>query len=342
MVVERMLRGGLDALDDGEVLSLLRASGAEQEELFACARQVRRDDGGDGVVLRGVVEIGNVCAKNCEYCAMRVGNDGLSRYTLQPEVVVEVALAMERAGVSVIMLQSGQHPVYEALLETVIPVIRRETGVSLLLCVGEKRPDVYRRYRELGADSYILKFETSDLALYRQRAGTRLTRRLESLEHARAAGLRVGTGNIVGLPGQTPEALVRDVRLGVALRPDFVSSSPFVPNPGTPLEACPPGSVDVTLNTLALFRILLRRPLIPTVSALESLRPGGQLAGLRAGANVMTVNFTPCENRSLFRIYSDRRFVVSLEHALRTIERAGLAVRPGAKAPGSARASPET
>ena len=40
--------------------------------------------------------------------------------------------------------------------------------MGVLLCLGEKSKATYQRYKDLGADSYILKFETSSEALYQE------------------------------------------------------------------------------------------------------------------------------------------------------------------------------
>ena len=147
------------------------------------------------------------------------------------------------------------------------------------------------------------------------------------MDWIRESGMKVGTGNIVGLPRQSLESLANDILFGVRISPDFISASPFIPNSNTPLQDYPKGSANLTLNTIAILRIILKTPLIPSVSALESVFPEGQTVGLNAGANVITINFTPKDNRDLYRIYSEKRFVVSLDHALKTIERAGLKVR---------------
>lgn len=333
MDVRKLRDAGFQALKRAEVLELLQASGPAQEELFRWARDVRREEGLDDVTLRGVIEVSNVCRKSCDYCAMRAPNPHLSRYELKPDHILELAGAIRQAGIGVVMLQSGEHPRHEELLDTVIPVLRREFGLSVVLCMGEWDVEMFGKYRRMGADGYILKFETSDNVLYQRMTRNRRSRRIESVEWARAAGLQVGTGNMVGLPGQTLESVVDDIYLGAELKTDFISSSPFIPNPNTPYENHPSGDLGVTLNAIALYRIALRRPLIPSVSALETLKPDGQLQGLNAGANVITVNFTPREARNLYHIYSDHRFVVSLEHAQRTIERAGL--RPRKSSPGA-------
>lgn len=197
----------------------------------------------------------------------------------------------------------------------------------MLLCLGERSQEVYEKFVKLGAVSYILKFETSESELYKEITGSSLENRLKALKWAQSAGLKVGTGNIVGLAKQTLRSLVNDIRLGISIRPDFISSSPFIPNAHTPMEHQVHGNVNMTLNTLAILRIALKTAAIPSVSALESLVKDGQRMGLDAGANVLTVNFTPKDTQSLYKIYSERRFVVSLDHALKTIDKAGLQVR---------------
>jgi biotin synthase len=92
------------------------------------------------------------------------------------------------------------------------------------------------------------------------------------------------------------------------------SASPFIPAPGTPLRDYAPGSVELTLNTIAVMRLVHPPWLIPSVSALEKLQRGGQRRGLEAGANVLTVNFTPATQRDAYQIYGRDRYIVGLEH----------------------------
>src|SRR4051812_14993876 len=62
-----------------EVKHLLTVTGDEQQALFARARQVRRETCGEGVLLRGLIEISNYCQKQCDYCGMRRNNKKLER-----------------------------------------------------------------------------------------------------------------------------------------------------------------------------------------------------------------------------------------------------------------------
>lgn len=307
-----------------EVRRLLTATGDAQQDLFRRAREVRRERCGDGVLLRGLIEISNYCQKQCDYCGMRRNNKKLERSRLTADQILEIVAEIKRQGLNIAFLQAGQDPGVDKILEQVIPVIKQDIGLPVLLNLGERDKRVYERFVELGADSYILKIEASDPRLYQDVIHAPIQRRLDCTRWIREVGMKLGTGNIVGLPGQTLEHIVADVFFAYELRPDFVSSSPLIPNEDTPYENAEYGSIDVTLNTMAILRTMLGDPLIPTVSPLEKIQKGGQLAGLNAGANVMTINFTPTEVRDNYVIYSRERFVVTLDHAYRTIEKAGL------------------
>ena len=315
-----------------ELAKLLTAQGELQQQLFQQARAVRQEHGVDKITVRGVIEISNYCQKNCDYCGMRASNKDLERYRLSVDEILEIAAGIHDTGIiSTIFFQGGQDPVYDRMLEEVIPEIKRRYNLSILLNLGERPREVYNKFAELGADSYILKFETSDPNLYKQIAYTSLERRLQCLQWLREAGFKIGTGNIIGLPNQTLDTLLEDLLLVFQLQPDFASSSPFIPNQDTPLDSLPFGNLDLTLNTMAIYRLALPTALIPSVSALEKIQKGGQVMGLNAGANILTINFTPEVYKQKFVIYSKQRFVVSLEHAVRTIEQAGLQVRQPAQ-----------
>jgi oxygen-independent coproporphyrinogen-3 oxidase len=307
-----------------EAKRLLQARGAEQQDLFARARRARAEAFGDRLKVRGVVEISNICAKNCDYCAMRAQNAGLERYALDAGAILAAARQIMGAGISTVFLQSGQNPKNDETLCEAVAAIRAESGCEILLCAGERPKSAYEAFRAAGADSYILKFEAANPALYRSATHSDPQARLDCAERIRAAGMALGTGSIVGLPGQTLDDAAGDILLAISMKPDFASASPFIANKGTPFERMPAGDIDLTLNTLAIWRLAMPGALIPTVSALEYIHPDGQAAGLSAGANVITVNFTPKASRGKYAIYASDRFVVGLDHARRTAEKAGM------------------
>ncbi len=309
-----------------EIIEMLTATGEKQQELFQRAREVRKEHNVNQVRLRGVIEVSSFCQKNCDYCGMRILNGDLNRYRMSAKEILSIVQDIKAANIPIVFLQSGQDPQADSVIEQVIPIIKHDFKLSVLLCLGERPKKVYQKFVSLGADSYILKFEAANPELHKKIIHGSFHKRIQCLYDQREVGMKIGTGNIVGLPEQTLDHLAEDIALIFKIKPDFASSSPFIPNQNTPLDKVAYGSVNLTLNTMAMYRIALKDALIPTVSALEKIQKHGQLMGLNAGANVITINFTPSERRSQFQIYSKKRFVVKLDHALGIIKEAGLEI----------------
>lgn len=291
---------------------------------------MRDEQLGPYVVLRGVIEITNVCRVNCDYCPMRrdnlVAND---RYFMDTDTIVHHAHRIRDHGIDVILLQGGETTANLENVQSAIPKIRElyNDRVEVLLNIGNMSREQYARLRRAGALSYILKHETSDPELHERIRKESLESRLRCMRDLLDLGYKVGTGLISGLPGQGLDSIVRDIELAGTLGVHMCSVSPFVPAPDTPFANEPPGSLDLALNVIACLRICYPHLLIPSVSALEKTEPGGQSRGLAAGANVMTTNFTSDAARDKYLIYGKERFVARLNHIREVVARAGLTPR---------------
>ncbi|RDI23093.1 biotin synthase BioB [Lentzea flaviverrucosa] len=314
-------------LDERDIVDLLNVRGAEQEELFARAREAREKVFGTRVVVRGVTEITNVCRVNCEFCPMRRDNTRENHsFRLSSEDMVAAATTIRDSGINVVFFQGGEVPQTTRLVGEAIPKIRElfDGDVEILLNLGNKRRDEFAYLFEQGATSYILKHETSDVELNEKMRHETLESRLECLRDLVDIGFKVGTGAIVGLPGQTLGSIARDLLLAQEIGAHMCSVSPFIPAPATPLADCPPGDVEITLNALAASRLLQPSWLIPSVSALAASQSGGQYRGFAAGANVLTVNFTAADHSDRYLIYGKNRFVVRSGYADGLVAEAGL------------------
>lgn len=308
-------------LSRNELVAALRARGAEQRDLHAAALAVKKREFGDDVVLRGVIEIGNVCRVNCTYCPMRRDNNREnSNFFMPAPKILDRAGHIKDAGIDVILLQAGETPKAAAIaLEAVPRIVELFDGaVEIILNLGSLGHRTYQRLHDSGAKTYILKHETSSDVLHAETRFERLSQRMREWYLARDAGFRMGTGVISGLPGQDHESLADELVFLRSMDPDMISVSPFVPAPDTPLADVGPGDVDDALNFLALTRLEHPRALIPSVSALEKNSSGGQGAGIAAGGNVMTINFTG-DHKDEYLIYGKQRFVVKTDHVERVL-----------------------
>jgi biotin synthase len=295
-----------------------------QENLFAGARATRDKTFGRKVMLWGTIEASSHCRGDCECCGMRRSNRLLDRYRLSSREIIQAAEAAKDDGLKTIFMQSGEDVDMDKILMEAIPSIRKNLGLAVILCIGNREKSTYHEFKNSGVEGFMLKFETSNPVLFKKLRHEPLEERLERIAWLKELGFKVGTGNIIGIPGQDAENIAEDLELAARLHPNYISATPMIPNENTPLEGAQRGNLATTLNAIAIYRIMLKGAFIQSTSALEILKTGGQTSGLNAGANLITVNYTPEGFSSRYPVYSKNRLVVSLSRALETIDRAGL------------------
>jgi biotin synthase len=305
----------------------LQASGSSQLELHHRAFDAAREQFGNEVFVRAVVEVSNFCRQNCVYCGMRRDNRALERFRADPDRLAEMIIEHRPASVTDLNIQTGEDPV--GVREVVLPLIRslrRETNLGISVCLGSLQHEIYDDLQAAGATIYILKFELADPLLYErlQSPGT-LSERVRNIRYLNARGWNVSSGFIAGLPGQDTEELLRNIRFAAELPLDGCSVSPFIPGDETPLSGEHSASIDPTLNSMAALRLLKPDWVIPAVSALNLAQPGsGYRRGLRTGANLVTINMTPADLRGDYLLYKRDRFIMTEEIILNAIEAEGL------------------
>jgi biotin synthase len=324
-----------DRLDHGAIVGWLREEDpAALERLWARADAVRAAHVGDGVHLRGLVEISNHCIRHCLYCGIRACSDGITRYRMTADEILASACEAKRLGYGTVVMQSGEDPgLTREFVDGVIRAIKAETGLAITLSLGERSDDDLKAWKDAGADRFLLRFETSDPDLYRRihpsLPGT-LSDRIAQLLRMRAMGYEIGSGVMVGIPGQTWDILARDIELFRDLDIDMIGIGPFLPSPRTPLggqaaerlRASPgeqvPNSELATLKVVALTRLACPEANLPSTTALATLDPAtGRELGLVRGANIVMPNVTPPAYRVLYEIYPGKACIHETAQACR-------------------------
>jgi biotin synthase len=132
-----------------------------------------------------------------------------------------------------------------------------------------------------------------------------------------AQGYEIGSGIMLGIPGQTLQSVVDDLCLMQQLQLDMVGLGPYLAHPETPLGQADtptevPATVDFTCRCYAIARLLLPTANIPSTTALSTLDPvHGREAGLSSGANVFMPNLTPAAYREGYQIYPGKICVIA-------------------------------
>jgi len=288
-----------------ELALLLGVGDPEAADLFAAADRVRADAVGDEVQLRALIEFSNQCRRNCLYCGLRRDNASLSRYRMSGQEVIDTARTAAALGYRTVVLQSGEDQHYAVdLLAALLRTIKAENDLAITLSIGERSEEEYARLREAGADRFLLRIETSSPELYHQlHPNSDWHVRLECLHSLRRLGYQVGSGVMIGLPGQTLEMLADDLLFLQSLDLDMIGVGPFIPNPATPLAGAAGGTLGLALRFVACLRMLCPTALIPATTALGTLRPTGRQQALQAGADVLMPNATPMEYRERYQLY---------------------------------------
>lgn len=303
-------------MDRQAILGWLRENDeARLAELWRTANRTRKMWVGDEVHLRGLIEFSNHCVRQCGYCGLRSGNKKIDRYRMTHEEILVCARKAVDFGYGTVVLQSGEDwGADTGWIEEIVTAIKRSTPLAVTLSLGERKPEELERWRRAGADRYLLRFETSNRALYDRihpAPAGQVSDRHELLRILKRLGYQTGSGIMIGIPGQTYESVADDIELFRKLDLDMIGVGPYIAHPGTPLadERCAgdlqvPATESMTYKVIALARIVCPWANIPSTSALATLNIAtGRELGLERGANVVMPNLTPPEYRILYEIY---------------------------------------
>lgn len=302
-----------------EIIDIL-SDNTKNDWLFKEADRVRRENVGDEIHLRALIEFSNICKRQCFYCGLRSPNKNVERYRLSKEDILFSAKKAVDLGYKTIVLQSGEDDNYYS--DKLCDIIRsiKELDVALTLSIGEKSYDEYKAYREAGADRFLLRIETTDKDLYKKmHPHASFENRIRCLEDLKNLGYEVGTGCLVGLPNQTIESLANDILFFKEIDADMIGIGPFIPHAGTPLKDEKQGDFWLALKVMALTRINLPSINIPATTAMETIIPNGRLIALQSGANVVMPNVSASDCRKKYEIYPNKAGINDNESEVRKI-----------------------
>ncbi len=276
---------------------------------------------GNSVYYRGLIEFSNKCALDCGYCGIRKSNTKVNRYTVSEDEIIKAARWCAEVHYGSLVLQSGerQDSRFIEFVKRITRRIKRETvssvlpqGLGITLCVGEHSLETYRSFRDAGAHRYLLRIETTNEELFKSIHPNQqnLDSRLKSLEYLKTAGFQVGTGVMIGLPGQTPEMLADDLLFYKKHDFDMFGMGPFIPHKDTPMGNLPvmpeEQRTNLGLMMIALTRLLTKDTNVAATTALQALDPIGREKGLSFGANVLMPQLTPAEFRESYLLYENK------------------------------------
>ena len=305
---------------EGLVAAIACEDAAFEAALREEACRVKAATVGPEVYLRGLIEISNICTKNCLYCGIR-RDVRCPRYELTDEEVLSAARVAASRRFGSVVIQGGERS-DAAFIRKITRLLKEiksiDTGddppLGITLSLGEQPREVYEEWFDAGAHRYLLRIESSNPDLYRRihPDGHSYDRRLQALYDLKEVGYQAGTGAMIGMPFQTAEDMADDLLFYKEFDAPMVGMGPYNPHPETPLTlsgASYPSAerrFALGLKMIALLRLLMPDINIAAATALEVLDPHGREKGILSGANVIMPNITPREQMVKYNLY-DRK-----------------------------------
>lgn len=291
------------------------------QQLYDDAFRTKIDNVGNKVYLRGLVEITNICRKNCLYCGIRRDNPSNDRYEIDIEDVIPAARFAYEQGYGSMVIQGGERhdKKFRDKITSILKEVRKissESPLGITLSLGEQPYEVYKEWFEAGAHRYLLRIESSTQELFEKihpvDESHSFQTRLTALKDLRRAGYQVGTGVMIGLPFQTLGHLADDLLFFKNFDIDMCGMGPYLEHSQTPLyqykDLLIPKEerLELSLKMVAILRLMMPKINIAATTAMQSIDPAGREKAILAGANVIMPNLTLTEVRGDYSIYENK------------------------------------
>jgi biotin synthase len=230
------------------------------------------------------------CSEDCAYCSQssHYETELKAGKLMAVDEVVAAASAAKAAGASRFCMGAAWRGPQQRHMDCLLHMVRevKALGMETCMTLGMLEPAQAQELGRAGLDYYNHNLDT-DPEFYGNIITTRTYQdRLDTLEHVRAAGIKVCCGGILGM-GES-----RRHRAGLIAQlanldpyPESVPINQLVPVEGTPLAGTPPLDPIEFVRTVAVARITMPRAMIRLSAGREQMGDAAQALAFFAGAN---------------------------------------------------------
>ena len=227
-------------LSEDDALAVLRAADHQLLDIMAAAYRVRHRYFSDKVHLNFLINAkSGMCGEDCAYCSQsKVSKADIQHYELlsEEQILDGARIAAERKTRTYCIVTSGRKPTdaeIDSLVE-IVPKIKAATVWPFVVSPGFLTSEQAARLKSCGVNRINHNLNTSR-RFYPTICSTHdYQRRLDTLEAARAAGLEICSGGIVGMGEEDVD--VADLALSLGrFGPEALPVNFHIPIPGTPL-----------------------------------------------------------------------------------------------------------
>lgn len=231
------------------------------------------------------------CPEDCGYCSQsgHYDTDVKATRLMEHDSVVETARRAKEAGASRFCMAAAWRNPKDRDLDRVCNMVSavKELGLETCATLGMLKPEQAARLRQAGLDFYNHNVDTSP-EFYGQIITTRTMQdRIDTLAHARDAGLKVCCGGIVGMGEEVED------RLGMLLllanlpsHPESVPMNLWNEVKGVPVNETADRPDPIALvRLIAVARIMMPRSVVRLSAGRQYMTDEMQALCFLAGAN---------------------------------------------------------
>lgn len=183
----------------------------KNEEIFALAKQIKKDFYGNRIVMFAPLYLSNYCVNGCLYCPYHLKNKHIARKKLTQEEIKNEVIALQDMGHKRLALEAGEDPInnpVDYILESINTVysVKHKNGAirRVNINIAATTIENYRKLKEAGIGTYILFQETYHKESYEKLHPTgpkhNYAYHTEAMDRAMQGGIDdVGLGVLFGL-----------------------------------------------------------------------------------------------------------------------------------------------
>lgn len=290
---EKVLSG--QELSMGEARQLAAVDDADLSFLLAMADKIRRKYVGDGVDLCAIINgRSGRCTENCKYCAQSKYHDtdvAVYPFLAESEILAKAKEAEKGGANRFAIVTSGKGMDGDQEFPKILSAARcilAETKMKVCCSLGALTPETASALKDVGVSRYHHNIETSRRNYPNICTSHTYEDRLNTIGIAKAAGLEICSGGILGMN----ESMQDRLDMAFEIRSFGVYSVPLnILNPikGTVFEHQPSLRPTEILRTFALFRYILPSCGIRTAGGREVNLRDLQAAALTSGISGMMI-----------------------------------------------------
>jgi len=207
-------------ISDRQIKRWLLATGEDQQKLFKKSRKIKEKIFGKRIWFRGLIEFSNICKNDCYYCGIRRGNLKQTRFQMSLKEIDDCLKFIKDADYGSGVFQNGEmvsKKFKSELLKIVKLTHKKYPDLGITVSCGEQAYEYLKKLKVAGASHYLLRIETANEKLYKKLHPSSMSwqKRFQCLKDLKKLNYQVGTGVMVGLPGQTDHDLIRDLKFFV-------------------------------------------------------------------------------------------------------------------------------